>query len=322
MRYLTLILLPLIIGCSESTNNKEPVKKEHIVEIGSELNETTPEKVALGEKLFFDVNLSKNKNISCASCHNPEFAFADTISVNEGTNGSLGFRNPPSLANVGLKTKFHLDGGVRNLELQAMVPIFDSLEMGQSFDKLIEYIQTDSTYIQLFAEAFDSVPTIFGLTRALASYQRSLIFHDSPYDNYMNGDSSALSSSQIRGLNLFHSERLNCSTCHTGKLLTDENFYSLGIHPKKSDIGRARVTTKTEDEGKFMTPTLRNIMVTSPYLHDGSIATIEEVLTLLQKGGGPHENKSELIKAFTLTRQEKEDLLAFFQSLTDPAFKK
>ena len=283
-------------------------------------NIPTIEKIELGKKLFFDTQLSKNKNISCASCHQPENAFADTKKGSLGTNNYPGFRNAPSLVNVAYKSEFHMDGGVRTLEIQALAPIIDTNEMSGDFNQILKYLQSDSIYVRLFNNAFDTVPTIYGLTRSIASYERSLIQGNSAYDLFLQGDSNALSNSQKNGLALFNSDRLNCNTCHSGVNLTNYSYQNIGLAHQHADSGRARITYNTDDAGKFIVPSLRNVILTAPYMHDGSIESIEEVIELLERGGGNHPNKSPLVVAFKLTETEKSDLISFFNSLTGSTF--
>ena len=319
-----LSLIFLVTSCTERITNsvKDPIDIPSHFEspIYPSDNIPTKEKIELGEKLFFDTQLSKNKNISCASCHQTEFAFTDNQKTSVGTNNLLGFRNAPSLINVAYKTIFHMDGGVRTLELQALAPLIDTNEMAGDFVQILSYLQSDSTYIKLFEKAFDTVPTIFGLTRAIASFERSLIQGNSPYDQFINGDSNALSAPQKKGLALFNSSRLNCKACHNGINLTNYTFQNIGLAHQYVDSGRARITYKPEDAGKFMVPSLRNITLTSPYMHDGSVKTLIEVLEYLETGGGPHPNKNSLIAPFKLNDKERSDLLSFFDSLADTTY--
>ena len=318
MKWGTLLLLFLIIGCSTPEDSLLiHIPKVFNSPIFPNNNLLTKEKISLGEKLFFDPRLSKNGNISCASCHKPQFAFADSTVVSTGTNGELGFRNTPSIINVAYKSLFHMDGGVRTLELQVLAPMIDTNELGSNFNAVLTYLKSDSTYLKMFADAYDTTPSIYGLTRSIASYERSLIFGDSPYDQFILGDSLALDDSQKRGYYLFTSDRLKCAQCHIGNLFSDFSFQNIGLTHQPNDSGRARITLKTEDAGKFVVPSLRNVVVTAPYMHDGSIGTLEEVILLLEQGGGLHKNKSELITPFHLTTQERNDLIHFLESLTD-----
>ena len=319
----------IAISCS-LPNNTSPNQNEFRLILPSrfdnpvfpEDNKPTKEKIILGEQLFFDPNLSKNKNISCASCHIPEFAFSDTTQFSTGTNGELGFRNSPSIVNVAYKKLFHKDGGVRTLELQAISPIIDTNEMSGDFFEILAYLSGNEKYISLFQDAFDTLPTIYGLTRSIASYERSLIYGNSAYDLYMDGDKEALSKAQVSGMNLFNSKKLNCTACHTGVLFTDYSYQNIGLEPQFEDSGRARITYKPLDAGKFEVPSLRNVAITAPYMHNGSIKTLADVIEYFENGGGSHPNKSLEIKPFSLSSTEKDDLIAFLESLTDERFRK
>jgi len=284
-------------------------------------NSPTPEKIALGEKLFFDTRLSKNQNISCASCHLPEFAFSDTTRFSTGTGGKIGFRNSPSIINVAYKNLFHKDGGVRTLELQVLSPIIDSLEMDGDFLVILDRLGKDELYVQMFKSAFDTLPSVYGITRAIASYERSLIYGSSAYDLYMDGVKEALTSSQISGMELFNSQKLGCRSCHIGVLFTDFSYQNIGLGHQPNDSGRARITYLPEDAGKFEVPSLRNVSITAPYMHDGSFETLEEVIKYLEKGGGNHPNKSKLILPFELSSTERNSLISFLESLTDEEFR-
>ncbi|MGB0805137.1 MAG: cytochrome-c peroxidase [Salibacteraceae bacterium] len=318
------ILLTIVLGsCVPNDKPKEFVVPEGFEPLNyPEDNPFSRVKAKLGERLFFDTRLSKNGNVSCASCHNPKLAFADSLPLSFGTNDSLGFRNTPSIINAAYKTLFHMDGGVRSLELQVLAPIIDTNELGQNFDSILTYLKSDSIYLKLFEESFDTIPTIFGLTRAIATYERSLIYGESAFDRYLNGDSSALSNHEKKGWELFSSKKLNCISCHSGRLLTNYTFQNIGIAYQFADTGRARVTRKKEDVGKFAVPSLRNVAITAPYMHDGSISSLDSVLVFFSKGGGPHPNKSQLLKPFELSNSEKNYLKAFFSSLTDDKFVK
>lgn len=314
-----------IIGCSQN-NLPEPAPFETPLPLGFERplypedNRPSAEKIALGKKLFFDNKLSKNENISCASCHKPEQAFSDNIPLSVGSHGKLGFRNSPSVVNVAYKSLFHKDGGVRTLELQVLAPLTDSLEMDANLLTVLEYLQQDEEYVTLFQQAFNTSPNIFGITRAIADYERSLIYGNSAYDRFLSGDSAALTDAQKNGLALFSSKKLNCTACHTGKLLTDYKFHNIGLAHQFADSGRARITLLHDDVGRFETPSLRNIMLTAPYMHNGSVPDLKSAINLFENGVGNHPNKSELITPFTLTEKERNDLLQFFEALTDDAF--
>lgn len=282
-------------------------------------NKLTEYRVALGKKLFYDKSLSSTGLISCASCHIPEHAFSDTVPLSRGVHGRLGMRNSPSLANVAYKDAFFADGGIPTLELQVLAPIQDENEMDMDFLMAVEKMKENPFYIQYSKIAYNREPDGFVLTRAISSFERTLISGDSKYDKYVKGEVN-LSESESRGEQLFFSSRTNCSSCHSGNTFSNFHYENIGLHQTYSDSGRMRVTLQESDRNKFVTPTLRNIAVTYPYMHDGSLQTLREVIDFFNSGGYPHANKSLLIKPLSLSEQEKIDLESFLRSLTDETF--
>ena len=279
-------------------------------------NPLTEAKINLGKRLFNDPSLSLDSTISCASCHKVDLAFADSLSITPGIHGNLGDRNPPSLLNAAYLTRINKDGGVAKLDIQALVPIEDENEMGISIITLIDRLQANPVYNQLFSSAYGSNVNGYNLPRALASYVRTLTSFDSPYDNYIKGDLTALSSSALRGRALFFSERLNCASCHSGELLTNQSFENNGLYVDYPDLGRALITLNTTDIGKFRVPSLRNVALTAPYMFDGSLYSLEEVLDHYQHNLSGHANQSQLLKSFELNDSEVQNLIAFLESLT------
>jgi len=280
-------------------------------------NPLSSEKIALGNRLFHDPNLSLDSTISCASCHKKEFAFADHEPISPGIHGRLSERNTPSLYNVAYVKNINKDGGVQKLDIQALVPIEDEHEMGISILELSKRLQDDPSYPVLFQKAYNRIPDAYTIPRALASYVRTLLSGNSKYDQYLKGDSNALSFEEQQGLALFTSEKLQCATCHSGIHLTNGAFENNGLYETYKDLGRGGITLHKADYGKFRVPSLRNIELTAPYMHDGSISTIEQVLEHYATGGASNEFKSPLIKGFTITTQEKERLIAFLHTLTE-----
>ena len=283
-------------------------------------NPLTAEKVALGRMLFYEKALSLDSSVSCASCHIQAFAFADTARVSRGFQRDTGFRNSTSLTNVAFQNTFFRDGGVNTLERAVHPPVLTEFEMNMNLDELLSRLKNDPKYVQAFYAAFKREVDHKAIVQALASFQRTLLSFDSPYDNFIAGKEDALSESAKRGLELFRSDRLNCSACHIEPLFIDNKMHNIGVYQHYKEWGRGRVTLDSADFGKFRTPTLRNIEVTYPYLHDGSLNTLEEVIMLYESGGANHPNKSEQIKPFTLSEQEKQDLISFLTALTDSVF--
>ncbi len=325
--YITLLCL-LAFSCSEEADKAE-IGDLNLMEVPphfpdvehSDGNDYSYERWSLGKKLFFDPILSKDGKVSCASCHNPSLAFSDDEAVSEGAGGLIGRRNAPTLANVAYHPYFTREGGVPTLEMQVLVPIQEHDEFNNNIVLIADTLANIENYVSMAREAYDEEPNPFVITRALAQFERSLISGQSIFDmQYHYQISRAMSVSAKRGKLLFESDRTSCSSCHSGFNFTDYSFQNNGLYEEYEDIGRARFTQKDEDVALFKVPTLRNVEVTAPYMHDGSIQSLEEVVDHYDSGGANHINKSELIKPLHLTKSEKEDLLAFLKSLTDEKF--
>lgn len=277
----------------------------------------TEASVALGRALFFDPRLSRDGTVACASCHFPDRAFSDTVAISVGIEGRLGMRNAAPLFNLAWHPAFFRDGGVPTLEQLAIAPIHDPNEMDFSIQLAAERLMNEDPYARLSQLAYGEPFSAFYLVRALASYQRTLISGWSRYDRFRQGESSALTEQEQRGLALFNSEQLNCSSCHSGFDLTDHQYHNIGLYTLSPDPGRERITLDPMDQGRFKTPSLRNVALTAPYMHDGTLQTLEQVLEHFAIGGEAAPNKSPQITGFSLTEQEQEDLIAFLHALTD-----
>lgn len=313
-------------------------------------NPLTEESIILGEKLFFDKGLSANNTISCSSCHDPEHAFAEPKTVSVGANGDALNRNALALVNVAYNASFTwAHNNLESIEKQLMIPLFNEhpVEMGVTGnEKRILKRFEGSEYRALFEAAYgDDTPNLNNIVKALASYVRSLVSFNSAFDNYAYAqDDDALTPQQLEGLNLFFSERTECFHCHGGLNFTQSSkhsfqpftaqpFHNTGLYNEdgkgsypESDMGLYSVTHNKDDMGKFRAPTLRNIALTAPYMHDGSIATLDEVIEFYARGGNvaesPNPYRSPFIKSFAITEEEKAALVAFLQSLTDEEFVK
>lgn len=281
-------------------------------------NEPTKFRIELGRRLFYDVRLSSNNDVNCATCHVQSAAFTDGKKISSTASSLMFGRNSPTLANLAWAPHLMSEGGVISLELQALAPLHDSLEMGQNMMLAIEKLNKDKKLIRLAKAAYtrDSIDP-FTVTRALSAFQRTLISGDTRYDKQINKLSSDFSKEELNGMELFFSDRTNCSKCHSGVFFTDYGFYNIGLDEKYADIGRERKTHKIEDRGKFKTPTLRNIALTSPYMHDGGFSTLEEVVSFYNSGGKNHPNKDSRISELNLTQSEQNNLVAFLNTLTD-----
>jgi len=285
-------------------------------------NPFTPAKAILGRRLFFDKTLSRDRSVSCGSCHHPEQGFADRGVVRSvGVHGLHANRNSPTLTNIGLNTVFMFEGGVPSLELQAIAPLFAANEMDMTAAEIEARLSVDTLYVRLFRHAYGEGPiTLSGVTRALATYQRTLISARSPFDRWKAGEVTAMSPDARRGAEIFLGEKGDCWHCHAPPLFTDRSFHNIGLDSVLTDLGRALVTGRAADEGAFKTPTLRNVGVTGPYMHDGRFATLRDVVNHYNSGGKSHPNSSALIRPMGLTPGEVDDLVAFLEALTDSAF--
>ena len=281
-------------------------------------NPITPTKVLLGKRLFFDKRLSKDESISCAVCHDPARGFSNGKTVGEGIFGRQGTRNVPSIINRLFGRTQFWDGRSDTLESQAVGPLLNPNEMGINEELLIKRLKSDVEYQMLFQEVFDSAPTLENVSQAIAAFERTLLSETVPFDRYeWNGEKNALSASAKQGLVLFRG-KARCSICHIGTNFTDEMFHNLGAGEGvgRKDPGRAQVTKNPADFGKFKTPTLRNVTLTAPYMHDGSLATLEDIIAFYDGGGRPNSNLDKEIKPLKLTDRERADLLEFLKTLT------
>lgn len=326
----TLFIWPLlsIIACRDDEVT-HPLSYPSLMEIPDgfpeiefpEDNTFTQARWELGKKLFYDPVMSSDGSISCASCHNPALAFSDQVSVSLGVDGRSGTRNAPSLANVAYQPYFLREGGVPTLEMQVLVPIQEHNEFDFNIVLLAARLNDDSTYVKMSIDAYDRTPDAFVITRSLACFERSLLSGNSPYDQYkQKNNNRAMSEAQVRGMNLFFSDRTNCSTCHNGFNFTNYAFENNGLYVQYTDEGRMRLTLKEEDKALFKVPGLRNVELTAPYMHDGSLQTLQQVIEHYQSGGQDHPHKNEILKPLDLTQSEQKDLIEFLKALTDDTF--
>lgn len=276
----------------------------------------THAKVELGRALFFDQRLSMDRGVSCASCHLPGRAFSDTVAVSPGVGGALGRRNAPSLGNVVYHALLNRDGGVPTLHQQVLVPLTDAAELDADVPRLLEQLQADPELRSLAFKGYGRELDLYVLTRALAAFQRTLISGWSRYDRFLQGDASALNAQEQEGLRLFR--EVGCASCHTGFDLSDHAFHNVGLRMDHSaDPGRQAITLDPGDRGSFKTPTLRNVQLTAPYMHDGSLPTLQAVVEHFDGGGVPDPLKSPLLRPLGLSPEERAALVAFLHSLTD-----
>jgi cytochrome c peroxidase len=282
-------------------------------------NALTEARAQLGKRLFFDTRLSRTGTRSCGACHLQAHAFTQPTSVSLSVDGRAGPRNAPSLANLAWSKVFFWDGRAATLEDQAGQPIENPDELDLPLTEAVGRVADDASYRQSFAEAYGGAPSETTLRQALASFVRTIVSGDSPYDRFLRGDESALAPDARRGLTLFFS-KAGCFRCHPSGTLTNDGFFNDGSYVDGGDPGRRGITNRTGDLGKFKVPGLRNVAVTAPYMHDGSLPTLEAVVAQYARGGRGGPNTDPLITPLALTPDEKADLLAFLRALTDQTF--
>jgi len=275
-------------------------------------------RVELGRYLFFDSRLSANGAVSCATCHPPDHGFAGGDPPSPGVTGKPLRRRAPTLINRAYGRSQFYDGRAATLEAQITGPVTNPDEMATTPEAAAEAIARVAGYAPLFEHAFgDPQVTFDRITRAIASFERTILSGNSAYDRFLSGDKHALSAKAKRGLQIFERSG-ECSECHTGFNFTNEKFAGLGIGPEEvpPDLGLAGITRKRGDEGKFKVPTLREVVHTGPYMHDGRFKTLDEVLEFYRKGGQPGPRLDSRIAPFFLDAPAKADLTAFLESLS------
>jgi cytochrome c peroxidase len=313
---------------------------------GLEANPLTRAKIELGRQLYFDTRLSVDSTVSCASCHDPSMAYTAHTKTGIGIRGQAGGRNSPVSFNRILSGKQFWDGRVDSLEAQAVGPIQNPIEMGFTHEGVVKRLSENPVYKKQFDAIFGEL-TIDRVGQAIAAFERSIVTAPAPYDYYeqllpftkMDEEDIAddeelaakfkaakqaveawpMNDSAKRGRDLFFG-KANCTACHVGANLADEKYHNLGVGMDKAepDLGRFAVTKDEADRGAFKTPTVRNAALTAPYMHDGSVATLEEVVDWYDRGGHPNPTLSDKIKPLNLTAEEKADLVEFMKACTSP----
>lgn len=286
-------------------------------------NPYSKEKDELGKLLYFDKRLSTDRTVACASCHAPEFAYTDGKAFSSGIKGQLGGRSAPTVINRAYSTLQFWDGRAASLEEQAKGPIANSVEMTMEKDAAAAHkacvacLKGIPGYVQRFKKAFGTADfDIDHVAKAIATYERTVLSGNAPYDKFENGDQGALNPAQKRGYDVFF-KKAACDSCHIGFNFTDGSFANIGIGMDKvsPDLGRYMVTKRDEEKGAFKTPTLREVSRTGPYMHDGRFKTLEEVVDHYDKGGIPNPWLDPRMKKLNLTPQEKKDLVEFMKAL-------
>ena len=305
-------------------------------------NPMTPEKIELGKMLYFDPRLSGDSSTSCAKCHDPEAGFSNGKRLSDAYPGTKHWRSVPTVLNAAYARLLFWDGRSTSLEDQAKGPIQAPIEMNQNPGHLVHKLRQIPFYREGFKKVFNSDITFDNIAKAIATFERTIVSRNVPFDNYLKGDKSALDSEQIRGLEIFK-EKARCINCHNGAIFSDGALHAIGvpeIEPLRkdsdrvatrhffaqdagysnwkidADYGRELITKSAKDRFKFKTPSLREVLDTAPYMHNGAFLTLEEVVDFYNKGGGDIPGKDPLMKPLGLTAEEKAALIAFLESLS------
>ena len=281
------------------------------------------QKVDLGKQLYFETRLSKNNSVSCALCHNPGTGFADARQFSIGAFGTSGGRQAPTVYNTGFIPLQFWDGRAGSLEEQAIGPIHNPIEMAEMHETVVPKIAKIPAYQKQFQLIFGGGASLQHIAEAIAAFERTIVSQNSAFDKYVMGEGGAMNEAAVRGLALFRG-KARCILCHNGPNFTDNQFHNLGVPqvgPLKEDLGRYMVTRAQRDKGAFKTPTLRSVVETAPYMHDGVFKTLEEVIDFLDAGGGRNPNLSSLMKPLGLSSAEKADLVEFLKALTGAPLK-
>ena len=315
---LALLVVPLVCCAGPAARLVEIPRGLDLYRPIPEGNPLTGEKVALGKRLFSERLLSRDGSLSCASCHDPKRAFTDGRVVAVGVFGREGDRNVPTLINRVYGRSFFWDGRIQSLEEQVLQPILSTNEMDMTVGEAVARLQSTQDYREGFHEAFQREITGEDLARALASYVRTVLSGDSPFDRYLDGDREALSEEVQAGLRLFRG-KANCIVCHVVPTFTDERFHNTGVawvDGHLLDPGRFFVTGVDGDRGAFKTPTLREVARTAPYMHDGSFSTLEDVVEFYNRGGNQNPYLDTELQPLHLTADEQAALVEFLGALS------
>jgi cytochrome c peroxidase len=325
---LALSALPLLGGQGDASLAAAGAREPHTGELPLGLARDLPEPVGnafdrkrwdLGRRLFFDPELSADRSVSCASCHAPERNFADGEALSLGVGGRRTLRNAPSLVNRGFGASFMWDGRVATLEEQVLMPVVNELEMDLPLEQMVARLAAHPEYPALFAAAFDDGVSEANAAAALAQYVRRLVLGDSAVDRFRAGDYAELTGEERTGLWVFESKG-RCWRCHSGANFSDEEFHNtgVGVVDGRAEQGRAAITGAAADRGRFKTPTLRGVALTAPYMHDGSQATLADVVAFYRRGGEANPELDPLLQPLELSEREAAALVAFLRALSRP----
>ncbi len=283
-------------------------------------NRETDAKVRLGRQLFFDKRLSADNTVSCATCHIPKTGWANHSPTDTGIKGQVGGRNSGSIIDAAYMKVQFWDGRAATLEEQAVGPIANPIEMGETLENVVNKLNGIPGYKAQFRDVFGTDATADAIGKAIAAFERTIVSGPAPYDLYRQGDLTAMTPAAVRGLNIFNGKG-HCLPCHSGPAFSDGGYHNLGVgyaNGKYKDEGRYAISKNRKDLGAFKTPGLRNTAQTHPYLHDGSEKTLADVIELYNKGGVPNPHLDPMMLPLNLTKNEKTDLLAFLNSLNGP----
>jgi len=315
--FLSILLLIALWKC-EISKNINP--NETIFVPAPEENPTTEVKTELGRKLFFDKRLSIDGTVSCATCHDPQKAFTDQLKTSVGIKGQRTERNAPSILNAGFLKTVMFDAHLKTLELQVIVPLQEPTEMGHNMKLLIPQLRAIPEYQEAAKKIYNRDFDAYVLTRSISAFERTLVSMNSRFDQFQRGNKKALSKDEQAGWKLF-SEKLYCTQCHPAPYFTTFEAANNGLYLDfGADKGRFRINLDSNDIGKFKIPSLRNINQTFPYMHDGSIESLEKVLEHYANGGKKHPLQDKRIIPFQLSLKEEKQLILFLKSLTDSSY--
>lgn len=294
-------------------NDSTPPKGLPAVAVPAD-NPMSAAKVELGKQLYFDKRLSKDNSISCATCHDPAKGWSNGEATSAGFGGTRGGRSAPTVLNTAYQKFQFWDGRAGSLEQQALGPIQNPIEMNLPLEELESRLNQIEGYRTQFQEVFGSAPKAADVAKAIAAFERTVLSGDAPYDRFKAGDTAALSGEAQQGMKLFFG-KANCSACHSGPNFSDNAFHNIGVGMDKPEVdkGREELSKLKGDRGSFKTPTLRDIARTAPYMHNGHLASLEEVVEYYDKGGTPNEFLDEELYALKLTPEEKKALVTFLR---------
>lgn len=318
---LSVFILTSISGMLfQCTTSKNIDPNDLVVVPAPSENPTTSEKAALGKQLFFDKRLSVDGTVACVSCHDPKKAFTDQLKTSQGIKGQHTERNSPSILNSGFLKTVMFDAHLETLEMQVIVPIQEKTEMGHNMKILIPQLRAIPEYQAAAKRIFNRDFDAYVLTRSIAAYERTLVSMNSRFDQYQKGKKNALTKDELAGWKLF-SEKLYCTQCHPAPYFTTFEAANNGLYKEYgADKGRFRIHLDSADIGKFKIPSLRNIALTFPYMHDGSIEKLEDVIAHYSNGGKQHPLQDKRIVKFSLSSKEQNQLISFLNALSDTSY--